>query len=103
LARAGALSRYQEVPKKDYAMLKKCANPSCIETLDFSRRGALFLFGTPTEARNCHSSLLDNSDSVESFWLCDECASSMTIISDRAGIPMIIPLVGDECPQIGTA
>jgi|GraSoiStandDraft_24_1057298.scaffolds.fasta_scaffold301164_1 hypothetical protein len=84
-------------------MLTKCANPSCNETLDFSHRGALFLFGREADAMDPGCCAPDDSDSVESFWLCDECASSMTIISDRGGSPVIINLLRDECQQIGTA
>ena len=46
---------------------------------------------------------LESNDSVEPFWLCEQCAASMTIISDRGESPLIVPLLRDESQQIGTA
>jgi hypothetical protein len=83
-------------------MLHKCANPSCNRTFRGSRSGALFLF----EPRACHmgpdTSLQEYGYRIEPFWLCEECAANMTIISDTGETPVIIPLDTD-CEQIGTA
>jgi len=63
-------------------MLSKCANPGCQSSFRYLHEGKLYrletvvdgseyLFGTETEVLN-HRHL-------EFFWLCDDCASKMTL------------------------
>jgi len=72
-------------------MVTKCANPSCSTVFRYLRGGRLFLMEGPRSPLN---SVLSSSESGfgksefrsgEYFWLCQECAKSMTINSDKNG------------------
>ena len=70
-------------------MVTKCANPSCATLFRYFRGGKIFLvepkpvripvlFSSPAE-------LHMRGKGSEYFWLCEQCAKSMTIISDQNG------------------
>ena len=66
-------------------MVTKCANPSCHESFRYLRGGKLFLiepppFGPPPEAE-----FRDVFHPGEYFWLCKQCALTLTIASDKNG------------------
>ncbi len=72
-------------------MVTKCANPSCSAGFRYLRGGRLFLFEV---SKSPPMSVLSSSESgfrksefrsSEYFWLCEECAKSMTINSDENG------------------
>lgn len=56
-------------------MLAKCMNPNCSAPFRYLRDGRLFNLEIPVRpdgaSRACR---------VERFWLCDECASSLTVV-----------------------
>jgi hypothetical protein len=69
-------------------MLSKCANPSCSTQFLYLHRGKLFR--VEAEARNgmAQEPSLDFSGKkaarrLEYFWLCEECAATMTVIVEQ--------------------
>ncbi len=67
-------------------MLSKCANPSCLNTFRYLHEGTIFHVARGTSA----VSFLGGSKH-ERFWLCTECASQMTVVSQAAGV-QVVPL-----------
>lgn len=66
-------------------MISKCANPTCSARFLYLHEGKLFRF--ERQARNENELLLGfdptvrkRSPGVEFFWLCRNCAASMTLI-----------------------
>jgi hypothetical protein len=66
-------------------MISKCANPACSARFLYLHEGKLFRF--EREARNDSELLLGfdptlhkHSRGVEFFWLCAQCAATMTLI-----------------------
>jgi hypothetical protein len=94
---------YPGLARKGDFMPDKCANPSCNQIFRYSRSGTLFFFEPNVCSTSRDRKFLESSDSVEPFWLCEQCATSMTIISDRGESPVIVSLLADESQQIGTA
>ncbi len=73
-------------------MVSKCANPACSEPFLYFHRGKLFRLETegPQDRRR---TLGDDTSRkkclrrIEFYWLCEDCAESMTLAFDRtAGI-----------------
>jgi hypothetical protein len=84
-------------------MLEKCANPSCSQVFRYSLGGTLFLFEPTANETSSDFTLHEPDHSIESFWLCNQCEASMTIISNGGRDPMIIPILEVDSEQIGTA
>ena len=53
-------------------MVSKCANPGCTATFHYLRDGKVFQ--------------LQVDGHVEHFWLCGECASSLTLLVDNGKV-----------------
>jgi len=64
-------------------MLSKCANPSCSNPFLYLHKGRLYRMETdsplPAEASAGNDVAFRKSRRIEYFWLCDECAPSMTL------------------------
>jgi hypothetical protein len=84
-------------------MLEKCANPSCNQLFRDFRAGTLFFFEANSSETWTDLDLQEHNDIAESFWLCEQCASGMTIISSRGSNPVIMPLLQVDGEQVGTA
>ena len=58
-------------------MLSKCINPACDARFLYLRQGRLFKLEIrgPAGPAGAHT--------VEHFWLCDNCARTMTVVLDR--------------------
>jgi hypothetical protein len=77
-------------------MLHKCANPDCGTRFRYLGRGKLFqiemerlqqaagMGAAPRKRRPLHR--------VERYWLCDDCASSLTLTFERDGGVSTVPL-----------
>ena len=71
-------------------MLSKCANPECSAPFIYLRDGRLFQIDTAagpqlvTEAKPPHH--------IEYFWLCGQCASSMTLAFQHGKGVVMVPL-----------
>jgi hypothetical protein len=66
-------------------MVTNCANPSCLRPFRYLRGGKLFLVKTPPPDPIGDAEFREGSFRSEYFWLCERCARSMTITSDRVG------------------
>jgi len=71
-------------------MVSKCANPDCVETFRYFHVGKLFRMETSPGLERRHSMGQDDAvldaprlRRVEFYWLCDKCASKMTLVFDR--------------------
>ena len=65
-------------------MLSKCANPGCSASFLYLHQGKLFRLETGGNGDDRRVDLADSqgkhpSRRLEYFWLCDECASIMTV------------------------
>ena len=65
-------------------MLSKCANPGCSASFLYLHQGKLFHLETNGNGDNTRVDIPDpqgknSSRRLEYFWLCDECASIMTV------------------------
>lgn len=71
-------------------MLSKCANPACAAPFTYLRDGRLYQIDIApgpqpvTAAKPPHR--------VEYFWLCGQCASSMTLAFQRGKGVVMVPL-----------
>jgi hypothetical protein len=80
-------------------MLSKCLNPSCSATFQYLNQGRLFRIDFSEAARKQHSgsrqkprAVRSKSSPLEHFWLCKECAQSMTVALDADGEVRVITL-----------
>jgi hypothetical protein len=78
-------------------MLSKCANPDCSEHFLYFRRGKLFRWDG--QATNLASSQFGEDPAVrkpprrvEFFWLCEDCASRMTLTFDKGSGIAVKPI-----------
>ncbi len=70
-------------------MVSKCANPSCSAIFRYLREGKIFHVATgPYVPEKDYAS---ETFTRERFWLCGECSTKMTVISDSSGIH-VVPL-----------
>jgi len=63
-------------------MLSKCANPSCSASFHYLHEGRLFRMETPLSGNGSvqgGNAARQHNRRLEFFWLCDECATSMTL------------------------
>jgi hypothetical protein len=71
-------------------MLSKCANPECLAPFIYLRDGRLYQIDTAagpqlvTKSKPAHR--------IEYFWLCGQCASSMTLSFQRGKGVVMVPL-----------
>jgi hypothetical protein len=80
-------------------MLSKCANPACVTTFQYLRRGRLFKFELESLERESPTLVGSNSPGhkkpvrrVEHFWLCGECARHMTLALECERKVVVVPL-----------
>jgi hypothetical protein len=71
-------------------MLSKCANPGCSSVFLYLHAGKIFRIERKTSNRAASSLGADaemkkTANRVESFWLCNECASKMTLVFSKDG------------------
>ncbi|HUO61214.1 MAG TPA: hypothetical protein VMU24_11135 [Candidatus Acidoferrales bacterium] len=79
-------------------MLKKCANPQCTAMFTHLGRGRLFRVqrNGPKLAESNLEAKKERPALLEYFWLCDQCAGTLTVAVDRKQIVRVIPLVHSQ-------
>ncbi len=71
-------------------MLSKCANPQCSEPFIYLRDGRLFQIDTGAGPQLVTDGKLPHR--IEYFWLCGQCALSMTLAFERGKGVVTVPL-----------
>ena len=82
-------------------MLSKCANPGCLNFFRYLHEGTLFRMETEIQREDSSSFAYgpDGKKSIrrlEFFWLCDNCASTMTLIYEKGVGVKTKPLVAPK-------
>jgi hypothetical protein len=68
-------------------MVSKCANPSCSAPFRFLHQGKVFRVETQPESPNQESlSPKKPARHLEFYWLCEHCASLMTLAVSKDGV-----------------
>jgi hypothetical protein len=72
-------------------MLSKCANPSCTASFLYFHQGKLFRMETEMLAHDPRqaAAVAKIERRTEFFWLCDRCASEMTLEYDSKGSVLV--------------
>jgi hypothetical protein len=75
-------------------MVKKCANPRCSQPFLHLAQGRVFALRheSRTPIGSNHHGADEHASEWECFWLCDECAATMTIAIDREHVVRVIPI-----------
>ncbi len=77
-------------------MLSKCANPSCSASFRYLHEGRLFRIARSANGHNGngHADVGEPKppQHLEYFWLCDSCASQMTMARNHEGDVRVVPL-----------
>jgi hypothetical protein len=71
---------WQNLPQELSAMVAKCINPYCSCPFRYLSRGKLFVTEYPPTVS---SDVILRARTREHFWLCEECAKSMTVAVRR--------------------
>jgi hypothetical protein len=74
-------------------MLSKCANASCSAPFLYLHSGKLFRMDVPVDSTPGNNGEKKSACRVEFFWLCNECANTMTL-SYRQGIGVVATPLG---------
>ncbi len=79
-------------------MLSKCANPGCSHPFLYLHEGKLFRVDVPRQQISDAAGSMDIEQRklpqrVEYFWLCDSCASHLTIVRTNNGVIRAAPLL----------
>jgi hypothetical protein len=80
------------------SMLSKCANPACTTPFHYLRDGKLFQIdtlvgGSPSDGLGLVTEP-KHPRRIEFFWLCAECATTMTLAFQRGKGVVMVPLAG---------
>jgi hypothetical protein len=75
-------------------VLHKCANPACLNPFRKLSQGKLFLVETDLDSSDsdCSSSKGRSARHIEHYWLCDQCASVLTLSFERGRGMVTVPL-----------
>jgi hypothetical protein len=89
-------------------MLHKCANPACAVRFRNLGRGKLFqieaeYLEAPAPRPSASGRRVRTLRRVERYWLCDECASSLTLTFDQSRGVVTVPLPELAKPRVLTA
>jgi len=81
-------------------MVSECLNSHCSATLKYLGRGRLFRVDfTDADKKNAMNakkvvvSIRSKANPIEHFWLCESCATTMTVELNDAGEVRLVPLV----------
>jgi hypothetical protein len=73
-------------------MVSKCANPACPEIFRYLHQGKLFRFEWNL-AQDSSSGIRDSLRHLEFFWLCESCATTMTVVYKKGSGVKAVPKV----------
>ena len=78
-------------------MVAKCANPNCTNEFHYLRNGRLFIVEVDENSRLTALGPQPVGDRkkahrIEHYWLCDECAPSLTLAIDRQQGVVAVPI-----------
>src|SRR5437016_10961414 len=77
-------------------MLHKCANPACSNPFRRLSEGKLFQVETeyagPSNEQRCNHREFRRPPRVEHYWLCNECASFLTLTFEKGSGMITVPL-----------
>ncbi len=74
-------------------MLEKCANPSCNVPFRYLRGGKLYLIDlAPPRTENVDPFDRHRPRRTTYFWLCDHCATTMSVAVNGDGVAVVQPL-----------
>jgi hypothetical protein len=74
-------------------MLSKCANPGCSATFLYLHQGKLFRHENQANgSENPDPSTKKLVPRIEFFWLCDDCASTMTLKYQKGAGITVVPV-----------
>jgi len=79
-------------------MLSKCTNPGCFAQFHYLHQGKLFRWEIAGATRDSNPSfgadpeIKATARHIEYFWLCEDCAASMTLAFDRRRGVVVLPL-----------
>ena len=72
-------------------MITKCANELCGEPFLFFRGGKLFIVDVASNPQPRDPGTADRApQKLEHFWLCEQCAATMTLVVGRGSTPRVI-------------
>jgi len=71
-------------------VISRCANPSCGEPFVYFRGGKLFILDAGPIMQSEGAGTTDRPHRREHFWLCGDCAPTMTIVIGQSGTPAVI-------------
>jgi hypothetical protein len=89
-------------------MLHKCANPACAVRFRYLGRGKLFqieseYLAAPAPGPSASGRRVRGLRRVERYWLCDECACSLTLTFDQSSGVVTVPLPDAAKQRVLTA
>lgn len=67
-------------------MLNNCVNPLCRKPLHYLRDGRVYLFPVAAAAAGKDAA---GASHLEHYWLCGDCAQSMTLIQDSQQLRVV--------------
>jgi hypothetical protein len=100
LISGGAGIAFKAYGWQECAMLSKCANSECSETLRYLHQGKIFCLSPTPNAEGKRNGLLQ-----ERFWLCSQCSKEMTLIwcgKQVRLVPLpisVVPLTAAQTPK----
>jgi hypothetical protein len=81
-------------------MITKCANQMCGQPFLFFRGGKLFIVDVRSEPQPGNPSTADQApQKLEHFWLCEQCAPTMTLVVGQGRTPRLISTTCED-PQL---
>lgn len=72
-------------------MITKCANQLCGQPFLFFRGGKLFIVDVRSNPQPGNPNTADQApQKLEHFWLCEQCAATMTLVVGQGSTPRVI-------------
>jgi hypothetical protein len=84
-------------------MLSKCANPSCSNEFHYFGEGKVFEIRSERSSAATHGGRGKRHKSLEHYWLCSDCSSTLTIGMDSDRNVLVIPRPDDEDEKVKRA
>jgi hypothetical protein len=92
-------------PPEKWTMLHKCVNPACAVRFRNLGRGKLYQIESeyleaPAPGPSPSGRRVRTLRKVERYWLCDQCASSLTLTFDQSSGVVTVPLPDTAKPRV---